>query len=267
MIYPILLLLLLSAPFATAQLGDISDDNTFEAKFDLQVRGGLSLPLGKYRLLTDISDDRSAAGIGAYSELLGSFTPLLSSPWRIGLTLGYMHHSFQSEASKIYFSLSKLEGSPWNSFYGLLGVHFTSHNKLYYSIGASVGVMGYSGGNITSANIALDTMEVHTWTYGTNPVGAVQARLSVGYHFTPKFSMFVNISILYAAGLRKGDLLTERFVVNGQNIQQQPPLDQKKSSVQNQTTIFALNIGIGFRYKFYEEPEEFNYKFNIEENQ
>lgn len=265
--YSILLLLLLGATFATAQLGELSDEHGYEAKFDLQIRGGTSIPLGKYRLLTDISDDRSAAGIGAYGELEGSFTPLRSSPWRIGLTVGYIHHSFRAEASRVQFSLSKLEGSPWSSFYALLGVSFTSQNKFYYSIGASAGVMGYSGGNIVSASVVMDTMDVQTWTYGTNPVGAVQARLSLGYHFTPKFSMFVHASILYAAGLRKGDLLTERFAVDGQNMLQGPVLEQKKSTVQNQTTIFALNVGIGFRYKFYEEAEEFNYKFNIEENQ
>jgi hypothetical protein len=267
MTYSILLLLFLSATVATAQVGELSDENGYEAKFDLQIRGGTSVPLGKYRLLTDISDDRSAAGIGGYGELAGSFTPLRSSPWRIGLTLGYIYHSFQSEASRIEFSLSKLEGSPWNSVYGLLGVGFTSQHKFYYNIGASAGIMGYSGGNIVSASISLDTMDVQTWTYPTSLVGAVQASLSAGYHFTPKFSMFANVAILYAAGLRKGDLVAERFTVDGQNKLQEPALEQKKSTIQNQTTIFAINIGIGFRYKFYEEPEEFNYKFNIEENQ
>lgn len=269
MIYLIslLLLLLLNSTLATAQLEDISDDKGYEAKFEVQIRGGVSIPLGKYRLLTDISDDRSAAGIGGYGELAGSFTPLLSSPWRMGLTVGYIYHSFLSEASRERFSLSKLEGSPWNLFYGLVGVSFSSHNKLYYSIGASAGILGYSGGNITSASLVMDTMNVQTWTYGTNPVGAVQASLSAGYHFTPKFSMFANASILYAAGLRKGDLVVERFTVDGQNRLQKPALEQKKSTIQNQTTIFALNVGIGFRYKFYEEPEAFNYKFNIEENQ
>lgn len=267
MTYLILFLLLFSATLATAQLGDLSDNKEYEAKFDVQISGGLSIPLGKYRLLTDISDDRSAAGIGAYGELAASFTPLISSPWRIGLTMGYIYHPFQSEASREQFALSKLEGSSWNSYYALVGISFASQHKFYYSIGASVGIMAYAGGDIVSANILLDTMDVQTWTYPISPVGTVQARLLAGYHFTPKFSMFANVSILYAAGLRKGNLVAERFTVDGQNRLQEPALEQKKSTVQNQTTIFALNVGIGFRYKFYEEPEEFNYKFNIEENQ
>lgn len=265
--YLIILILSLNSTIATAQLDGIDNGKTFQAKFDLRVRGGISIPLGKYRLLTNISDDRSAADIGGHVELLGSFTPMPSSPWRIGLTFGYMHHSFQSEASRLHFSLFKLEGSPWNSLYSLIGIHFSSKKKLYYSIGASAGILGYSGGNITSADIILDTLEVLTWSYGIDPVGAVQASFSVGYHFTPKFSMFANAAILYAAGLRKGDLLEERFALNGQNMVQQPVLEQKSSVAQNQTTIFTLNIGIGCRYKFYEAPEEFNYKFNLEENQ
>lgn len=264
MIYQTFIILLLSSFAATAQLGDISNDKFFEAKFDVQIRGGLSIPLGKYRLLTDISDDRSAAGLGFYTEISSSFTPLLSSPWRIALTLGYMHHSFQAEASKIYFSLSTLEGSPWNSAYGLLGIYFTSRKKLYYSIGASAGILGYSGGNITSGTTTLDTIKIQTWTYNVHPVGAVQASLSIGYHFTSKFSMFANVAVLYAAGLRRGRFTEERLLIN---IQSQRTIEQRNSSVQNQTTIFALNLGIGFRYKIYDDAEEFNYKFNIEENQ
>jgi len=269
MIYQILFLLLLNSVTVIAQLalGDVSDDNAFEAKFELQVYGGASIPLGKYRLLTDVSNDRSAAAIGGYGAFSGSFTPMLSSPWRIGLILGHMHHSFQSKASEIYFSLSELKGSSWNSSYGLLGICFISQYKLYYSIGVYAGIVGYTGGNITSARAVLDTMEVQTWIYKTHLAGAVQATLSLGYHFTPKFSMFVNAAILHAAGLRKGSLLTEKFAINGQNILQQLILTEEKVSVQNQTTIFTLNIGIGFRYKFYEAPEKINYKFNLEENQ
>lgn len=264
--YLILSLFILSTFVCQAQLKTPSDQ-VLSTKFDLTLKGGISIPLGKYRLLTAESDDKSAAGYGVYSELSGSFTPLPTSPWRISLTLGYMYNPFLAAASKEQYQLSLLEGSSWNSTYGLIGIGFTSNDKFFYAIRASAGIVGYVGGNMTSGMNVLDTMCVQTWVYGFNVAGVVQASFSLGYHFTPKFSMFANVALFYAAGLRTGTVSEERFVVDPQNGLQQPALEQKNKSVQNQSTLFTLNAGLGFRYKLYEEPEEFNYKFNIEENQ
>ncbi|CAA6807613.1 MAG: Unknown protein [uncultured Aureispira sp.] len=51
--------------------------------------------------------------------------------------------------------------------------------------------------------------------------------------------MFANASILYAAGLRQGDLVSERFVVNRQNSLQQPALEQKKNDHSKSNDYFC----------------------------
>ncbi|BDS11172.1 hypothetical protein [Aureispira anguillae] len=265
--YIFLFLILLNVLHSKAQLRDSDNDPVFEAKFDLRMDGGISIPLGKYRLLTDESDDRSAANYGVYTELSASLTPLSTSPWRMGFSLGYIHNPFKAAHSKIQYNLPLFKGTNWNSFYGLLGIGFTSETTFFYSVRVGAGVMGYSGGNITKGSLTLDTMQVQTWKYKLSAAGVVQASFSIGYHFTSKFSMFATATIFYAAGVRKGTLLDEFFIVDSKNTPARPVLEQNITQIQNQTTIFTLNIGLGLKYKFYEAAEKIHYKFNIEKNE
>ncbi len=244
-----------------------SDKTVFRPLFDIRVNSGVSIPIGKYRMLTDESDDRSSAGLGVYTEIMSSFPPLTSSPWRIGLTLGYMHHPFESDKSKTYFDLPIFEASPWNSYYALLGVGFISKSKFLYGINISAGILAYSGGNIKSGSITIDTLTVREWSYSTETVAAIKGTASFGYNITPKFSIFGTVSILYAAAIREGELNEEDFLADAQNTAVYPSFNEQNSNVQNQTTIFVINCGLGFRYKFYDIADDFNYKLNLEENQ
>lgn len=242
------------------------ENKGFEARFDFRVNGGVSIPLGNYRLLTDESDSRSAAGYGGYVELMTSITPMPTSPWRTSFTVGYMHHAFEAAKSKNYYHLPILEGSDWNAFYAMLGIGFLSKKKLYYGIGVDVGVYGYMGGNINSGRIVLDTMELRQWTYPVSASLAFKGTALLGYQITPKFSIFVSASIFYAAGVRKGTLQTDYFETDTQNAPIYPSFLGGAIAIENQISVFTVNIGLGFRYKFYTDPDNFNYKFNAEEN-
>lgn len=242
------------------------ENKGFEARFDFRVNGGVSIPLGNYRLLTDESDSRSAAGYGGYVELMTSITPLPTSPWRTSFTLGYMYHSFEDVKSKDYYSLPIFEATDWNAFYAMLGVGFLSKKRLFYGVGVDVGVFGYMGGNMKSGQIALDTMELREWTYPVAASLAFKGTALLGYQITPKFSLFISASIFYAAGVRKGTMQTDFLETNAQNEPIYPSVLAESRNYENQTSVFTVNIGLGFRYKFYTDPDNFNYKFNAEEN-
>jgi len=239
----------------------------FKAKFDIRANAGISIPVGRFRTLTDESNGGGAAGLGGYGEIMTSMTPLPSSPWRISLTLGYMHNPFESEKSKEFYKLPIFEGTSWNSFYTMLGVGFLSKSRLFYGINFSVGVLAYTGGNIRSGQIVNDTMELSTWTYDLKASLAIKADATLGYQITHQFSLFTIVSLYYAAGVRDGTVLEEEFLTDLQSSILYPNVNEQSLSFANQTTIFTINIGIGFRYKFYEESKSFNYKFNLEENQ
>ncbi|MDC0230615.1 hypothetical protein OAK19_01485 [Aureispira] len=239
----------------------------FQANIDFKVNSGLSIPMGKYRMLTDVSDDRSAAGLGMYVELMSSITPLPTSPWRIGLTLGYMHHPFEEEKSKNLFGLPIFEATSWNSGYGMFGVGFVSKKKIEYGFNIDIGVLAYKGGNIISGEISGDTITISNWSYDLKVAAAIKGTVLLGYQISPKLSFFASASIFYAAGIRKGVLLEEEFLSDAQNIVVYPSLSQETVNKENQTTIYTLNLGLGFRYKFYDIPNNFNYKLNTEDNQ
>lgn len=247
-----------------AQLKNTDDQAPLNIKLDVRARIGGSIPLGKYQLLTSESDDRSAAGLGVYHEIMASITPLSSSPWRLAAILGYNYNPFKDEASRKQYKLSLFDSNDWNSFYGIIGIGFISETKFLYGIQAGAGVLGYTGGNITLGHNHLDTMQVKTWRYPLSLSGVVRVSLLAGYQITPKFSMFASAALIYAAGVREGNLTESSYLTNAQNVLQQPALEENNSMEQNQTTIFTLNIGLGFRYKFYKRTNTFHYKFNIE---
>lgn len=245
-------------------------EEEFQFRFDFQAHTGLSVPLGKYRMLTSESDDRSAADYGVYTELMTSITPVPSSPWRVGVALGYMHHPFQVTLSKTQFELPVFEASSWNAFYLCAGIGIASNanrSKFFYNLDAGAGIAGYTGGNIRSGQIIRDTLEVRTWTYPVKAAGVIRAAGRFGYSVTPSLDLFAAVSIFYAVGVRDGMVKEEYFWVNGQNIPQFPTINEKTLFIENQTTIFTLNLGLGFRYKFYKDPAIIHYQFNLEENQ
>jgi hypothetical protein len=149
----------------------------------------------------------------------------------------------------------------------MLGVGFLSKSRLFYGVNFSIGVLGYTGGNIRSGQIVNDTMELSTWTYDLKASFAIKAGASLGYQITHEFSLFTVVSVYYAAGVRGGTVLEEEFMIDLQSSILYPNVNEQSLSFQNQTTIFTINIGIGLRYKFYEESKSLNYKFNLEENQ
>ena len=268
--YTIFYLFILGASQILGQINPIKTTNAikeFKPNFDFRINTGVSIPLGKYRMLTDVSDDRSAAGLGMYAEIMSSITPLPSSPWRIGVTLGYMYHPFEEEKSKIFFDLPIFEATSWNSGYAMFSIGFANTKKIEYGFNIDIGILAYKGGDIISGNKLGDTITVSKWSYDLKTAAAIKGSIFLGYNIKPKFSFFIVASIFYAAGIRKGFLLEEEFLTDAQNIVVYPSLTQKTLYKENQTTIYTINFGLGFRYKFYDVPNNFNYKLNIEDNQ
>lgn len=262
---PIFIILLLLTNLVFAQK-EGKKSTIFEPRFDALANAGLSIPLGKYRLLTDESDGRAAAAYGLYAELAVSMTPLPSSPWRTGLTIGYMHHPFNVAKSKEHYNLPIFEANSWNSFYMLLGISILSKKKLCYGMGFDVGILGYAGGNITSGQIINDTMLVNNWQYPTYTAIAIKGSAFLGYNFSSKLSIFVNMSVLYASGLRYGAHKLNRYLLDTQKMIIHPSIQKESFSHGMQMSIFTINLGISFRYKFHKEADSFNYQFNINEN-
>lgn len=89
----------------------------------------------------------------------------------------------------------------------------------------------------------------------------------LGYSITQKANLYATIGLLYSAGTRKGEQFTAYYESTNQNQLQQPIINEKLIETGNQTTIFVLNIGLGFRYKLYEDASDINYQFNIEKDQ
>jgi len=244
-----------------------SSNQPFNPQPDISINSGLSIPLGKYRLLTNQSDDRSSASYGGFVEVLSSITPMPSSPWRVNLTLGYFYNPFDAAASKEAYELPIMTGTDWHIVYTMLGVGYTSKKQFFYGIHFNAGILGFMGGDINSGQIENDTFELNAWAYSPKPAAAVKVTGMVGYSISPKISLYATIGLFYSATTRSGRKTTTYYEPTNQIQLEQPILHEKLIETENQTTIFALNIGLGFRYKFYEESSNLNYQLNIEENQ
>ena len=270
--YIVFLSLLLLGNFLTAQVSFVrsvepEESSQHKFKVDFSFSSGLSIPLGKFKLLTAESNDRSAAGIGGFAQLYTSFRPISRSPWRLGLTIGYMHQPFQAKASAKSFDLPYLNASSWNSYYCLLGLGYSSRGLFLYGIKADFGIMAYHGGDITSGKINNTTLHIRKWKYGLKAVAAVHFQLNLGARINKQLSIFATVSTFYAAALRRGALSTSNHPNNGQQYSRNiNPNNEKTVQIENQTTIFVLNCGFGCHYRFFKQKESLHYSINIEEN-
>lgn len=241
--------------------------NEFKSNFDIALSTGVSIPIGKFSLPTDASDDRSSAGIGGFSEIYASLQPLAKSPWRIAATIGYMHQPFETHKSMQSYNIPLMNATSWNSFYFLAGIGYTSKSKILVGIKADVGVMGFEGGDIVSANYNNNTMHVRSWQYSMQAVGVVKASLKLGYRINNKLHIFVDAAILHAAALRNGQLSSKNYVnTTLLNSRVLNSIHEKSVEIENQTTIFVVNCGFGLCYAFNKKTESMHYQLNVAHN-
>ncbi len=270
--YTICIAALLLCQFILGQNSAIStleaeQDKNLKSKLDLHFYTGVSSPIGKFSLLTAESNDRSAAGLGGFAELYASITPLTSSPWRLGLTIGYMHQPFQVLKSVESYDLPFMQASSWNSYYFMLGIGYCNKQKMLFGINADFGIMGYTGGDILSGEIINNSVFVRSWKYGTKAVGALKLQIKWGLRLNQQVSIFATVATLYAAAIRKGDFYRSECPNTGGPIGRNLSTNNEKTiEIQNQTTIFVVNCGVGFRYQFFKKSESLHYRLNIEQN-
>jgi len=261
------LLLFIFLPWwSYAQINEFSETSTtWQERFKpkLSVNVGVSQPFGKYTMLADRSDDRSAAGTGMYADLEFAIHPMQTSNWKTGVLIGYMYNPFQVDAAQKFFDLPILQASSWHMGYAMLGISYQSRQRLYYGLGLHVGVVAYDGGDLVIGDIdEYGTWDVYEWNYKLKADPAIKATTKIGYNISDYIGIELHCGIFYAAGFRRGEYSQSNYLMFSSQILPRTGNERSREN-QNQTSVITLNIGLGFHYKFYSSTDSKQlHKFN-----
>ncbi|MCP4439998.1 MAG: hypothetical protein GY810_13720 [Aureispira sp.] len=224
----------------------------FRLKLELYAQGGISIPLGKYGMLSEESSPKGAAKFGGYGEVIATHRLRKTPLWGVQAVLGYMQHDFKQEQIKTTYDLLLFDAKPWQILYLMPGIEFQGGRKFKFAVGLSAGALLYSGWNASSGNYNKGLMEHREWGFGWKVAGGLRTNLMLGYRVAKRWFVYIQTAWLYGGGARSG-ILTKgmyRFDLLTGN-KQGESLSSETLTVLHSTVVHTVNIGIGARYRFY----------------
>jgi len=214
---------------------------------EITFNAGTAIPFGKYTMIADKSDDRSAANLGGYGELGCSIRPMKESPFRLATRIGYLHNPYKLDAQEQY-ALHAFEASDWQMGYALLGLTYRTATRFFVGIEFYAGILAYKGGDMTVQTLNhKGELETYDWQYPLAVAPAIRGNIKLGVHLSRYLSIEAYAGLLGAAGLRNGQANYNTFYDFVKDSGQEAD-KHNHWNTQNQTTVMTITAGLGLTY-------------------
>ena len=208
-------------------------------------QNGLSIPFGKFRESSDWMNQTSSAREGFVTEISASLFPRKYSRWQTSVLFGYMYNPFRITDEQIT-NLHAFKSSDWQVGYGMVGLNYTSASRLYVGLDLYIGLLIYDGGNVKFNERTNHMRYVQkSYQYPIHSYIAFKGGLRLGYKVAQRVKVDIFGQLMYAPSHRTGQYIQAHYQLNRSN---EELIYLKEQSIQDQTSIMTINIGLSLHY-------------------